>query len=142
MTDALKLTSDMLTHVPAIDEQHQELFNRINSLLALGLKAGKEETEKTLDFLGNYIIKHFGDEEMLHLKSDYPKRTWHHEQHQKYIESFKQLKAEYAQSGASLQFTQRLDKSIIDWIVQHIKSADAEFGKFVNSQKQQTACCK
>jgi hemerythrin len=142
MIDALKLTSDMLTYVPAIDEQHQELINRINSLLSLGLKAGNEETEKTLDFLGSYVIKHFGDEEVLHLQSGYPKRAEHHAFHQKFIDTFKKLRADYLQKGNSLQFTQQLDRSIINWIVQHIRGADVDFGKFVNSQKQQTACCK
>ena len=42
------------------------------------------------------------------------------------------LKAEYAHNGPSAAFTLYLNKSIIEWIVTHIRSADKELGKFLN----------
>ena len=132
----IDFTPDLLTNVTAIDDQHKELFNRINAVVSMGHKSiSKEETDKTLDMLGNYIVKHFGDEEALQRKYSYPKYEWHHEQHQTYIAEFQKLKAEYDKNGPSVQFTLQLNKSIIGWIVKHIKNVDVELGRFINEHK-------
>ena len=131
----IKFTPDLETNVPHIDEQHRELFKRINSVVALGERSvSKEETDETLNLLGAYIHKHFGDEEELQRKSGYPKYEWHCGQHRQYVESFGQIKAEYEKNGPSLDFTLRLNKSIIDWIIKHIRSADRELGIFINEK--------
>ena len=133
----ITISKDMETGVAKIDEQHKELVNRINAVSSMGTKSmSKEETQKTLDLLGEYIIKHFSDEEILQKKSNYPKFDWHRGQHQLYISEFQKLKQEYTQNGASAKFTLDLSNSIIGWIVRHIKSVDVEFGKYYNSQLQ------
>ncbi|HPZ82341.1 MAG TPA: hemerythrin domain-containing protein, partial [Thermogutta sp.] len=54
----------MSTGIPRIDAQHQELIRKLNGLLhAMQKGRGKEEIEKLLDFLAEYVIKHFSDEE-------------------------------------------------------------------------------
>ena len=130
----IKFTSDLETKVPTIDNQHKELFDRINNLVAMGHKAvSKDETDNTFKLLGDYAVKHFKDEEELQKKSGYPKYAWHAEQHRMFIDSINNLKAEYAQNGPSVTFTLQLNKSIIDWIVKHIRHVDVELGKFLNN---------
>lgn len=47
-----------------IDNQHKELFYRLNKLLeAMKEGKGKSEVINTLDFLEVYVIKHFNYEE-------------------------------------------------------------------------------
>ena len=129
-------TPDLFTNVAQIDEQHKELFNRINIVASMGDEPlSKEETEKTLDFLGNYIIKHFDDEEKLQRKTGYPKFSWHHEMHKWYIAEFEKLKEEYCQNGPSEQFTLLLNKSIINWIVKHIKTVDMYLANYLNKHQ-------
>lgn len=124
-------SKDFETGVSEIDEQHKELINRLNTVVTSGMASiTKEETEKTIKFLGDYIIKHFNDEEMLQKQWGYPKYEWHKGQHQHYVNEFKKLKSEYMQNGASAKFTLVLNKSMIDWIVKHIKSVDVELGKY------------
>jgi hemerythrin len=119
MTALMSFTPDLTVHVPAIDEQHKELIKRLNTLVELGSQSiSKEETEKTLDFLGHYVVKHFGDEEVLQLKCGYPKYLWHRDQHRQFIETFKKIRAQYASGGVSLQLTLQINRSIIDWVVQ------------------------
>jgi hemerythrin len=121
--------------VPEIDEQHRELVNRLNQVTEMGIDAvSREETKKTLDFLGDYVVKHFGDEEALQKKSGYPKYEWHKEQHKLFIDNFKKLKEEFITNGASLKYTMDLNNSIITWIVRHIKTADVELGKYISSR--------
>jgi hemerythrin len=116
--------------VQKIDAQHKELVDRLNAVTAMGTKSvSKEETQKTLDLLGEYIVKHFGDEEALQKQSGYPKYEWHKGQHQIYIGEFAKLKKEFMANGVSARFTLDLNNSIINWIVRHIKTVDVEFGK-------------
>jgi hemerythrin len=132
----ITLSKDMETGVARIDAQHRELVDRINDVTAMGAKsASKEETQKTLDLLGEYIVKHFSDEEALQQQSGYPKYEWHKGQHQQYVAEFQKLKKEFMTNGQSPKFTLDLSNSIINWIVKHIKSVDVEFGKFYNTKK-------
>ncbi len=131
----ITLTKDMHVGVPKIDAQHQELIDRINSVTSMGAKSvSREETQRTLDLLGEYIVKHFGDEEALQKLSGYPKYEWHRGQHQIYIGEFQKLKREFAANGISAKFTLDLNNSIINWIVRHIKSVDTDFGKFYRAR--------
>lgn len=132
----ITLSKDMETGVAKIDTQHKELVDRLNAVTSMGAKsASKEETQKTLDLLGEYIVKHFRDEEALQKQSGYPKYDWHKAQHQLYIAEFQKLKNEFVANGSSPRFTMDLSNSIIVWIVRHIKSVDVEFGEFYKAQK-------
>ena len=131
----ITISKDMETGVPKIDTQHKELVDRLNAVTSMGMKSiSKEETQKTLELLGEYIVKHFNDEEALQKQSGYPRYEWHKGQHQLYVAEFQKLKAEFAKNGASSKFTLDLSNSIIKWIVSHIKSVDVEFGKYYNSK--------
>jgi hemerythrin len=117
--------------VQKVDDQHRELVNRLNAVTSMGANSvSKEETEKTIDFLCDYILLHFNDEEALQKQSGYPKYEWHKGQHQLYVAEIGKLKQEFFMNGASAKFTLDLNNSIVNWIVRHIKSADVEFGKF------------
>ena len=130
----ITMSKDLEVGVLEIDTQHMELINRINSLLAIGHDAvSREETQKTLDMLEEYVVKHFSDEEALQKKNNYPEYESHKKMHQSFIDDFQKLKKEFATSGHSLKFTMDLNNSLINWIVKHIKTADVELGKFLKS---------
>jgi hemerythrin len=127
----ITLTKDMEVGVAKVDAQHKELVDRINKVTsAEEQSATKEETQKMLDYLGDYIVKHFGDEEILQRESKYPEYEWHKEQHKLYVDNFNKLKEEFKTKGPSMEFTMELNKSVIGWIVKHIKSVDVKFGKY------------
>ena len=134
----ITLTKDMETGVAKIDEQHKELVNRLNAVLTMGTSSiSKEETQKTLNFLEEYIIRHFRDEESLQRQCGYKKYEWHKGQHQSYIDAFKKLKEEFAANGPSPKFSVTLNTSVINWIINHIKVVDVELGKFYREQNPQ-----
>jgi len=133
----ITLSKDMEIGVKKIDDQHRELVDRINAVTSMGAQSvSKEETQKTINLLGDYIIKHFADEEMLQVQCLYPKYEWHKGQHKLLKDAYQKIKEEFAELGPSPKFTLDLSRSIIDWVVRHIKSADVEFGKYYNSQKK------
>jgi len=132
----MELSKDLLVGVKKIDEQHQELINRINTVTSMGLKAAsKEEIQKTLDLLSEYVIEHFRDEEALQMQSGYPKLEEHKLMHKAYLARLDELKKDFASNGPSPRFSLSLSESVISWIVKHIKFADASFGRFYNSSK-------
>jgi len=130
----ITITKDMETGISKIDAQHKELVDRLNAVISLGSRSvSNEETQKTLDLLSDYVVKHFSDEEALQRQSHFPKYELHREQHQLYISELQKLKKEFATNGHSAKFTLDLNNSIVNWIVRHIKSVDVEFGKHYNS---------
>jgi hemerythrin len=132
----LRITDDMKTGIPEIDEQHLELVDRINAVTAMGAKsASKEETEKTLDFLAEYVIKHFNDEETLQKKSNYPEYEHHANEHKKFIAEFQKLMKRFHAEGPSTLFTLTLNNTAIAWVVRHIKGEDRHFGNYYTTNK-------
>ena len=132
----IAITKDFETGIPLVDSQHRELVDRLNKVIGLGRhSATEEETEKTLDFLEDYVVKHFADEEKLQAQIGYPKYQSHKEQHAIYIAEIKNLKKEYQQNGASPKYTLNLNNAIVKWVVQHIKLVDREFGKYYLAHK-------
>ena len=130
----ITLSKDLEVGVAKIDSQHKELIDRLNAVTSMGVRSvSKEETQKTLDLLEKYIIKHFTDEEALQLQSRYPKYEWHKELHRYYFGEFQKLKNTFATSGYSAKYTLDLSNSIVNWIVKHIKSVDVEMGKHLRS---------
>ena len=130
----ITLSKDMEVGVLEIDTQHMELVNRLNAITSMGHDAvSKEETQKTLGMLEEYIVKHFTDEEEIQKRNKYPEYESHREMHKHFIEEFQKLKKEFNESGHSLKFTMDLNNSLINWIVKHIKSADVELGRFLKN---------
>lgn len=127
----ITFTKDFEIGVRKIDEQHRELINRLNAVVAAGSSsASKDETEKTLRLLIEYVDKHFADEEALQKSCGYPKFEWHKSQHELYKEEIRKLNNEFMQNGPSTSFTLNLNKSIIDWIIKHIRYTDVEIANY------------
>lgn len=121
--------------VPKIDVQHKELFDKVNALLAAcSSKEGKEEVVNTLNFLGDYVVKHFSDEEKLQVESGYPDYLNHKAAHDKFIKEYKDLKERFEQEGASLNFVITVNRVVVDWLIKHIGDADRAYGEFVKAK--------
>jgi len=133
----ITLTKELETGVTKIDEQHRELINRINAVTSMGAKsASKEETQKTIDLLGAYIVRHFSDEEELQKQCGFPNYESHKKLHKQFIDEFQNLKKDFIANGPSPKFTLTMNNSIIAWIVRHIKTSDVEFGKYFKEHKK------
>ncbi|MCL2579698.1 MAG: hemerythrin family protein [Oscillospiraceae bacterium] len=133
---SLAFTKDLEVGVKKVDDQHKELIERINAVTAMGVKsATKEETQKTIDLLNEYVTKHFRDEEALQAATPgYPKMAEHKALHKAYLAEIQKLKQEFQKNGPSAAFTVAMSNSIIGWIVRHIKTVDVEFGKYYNAK--------
>jgi hemerythrin-like metal-binding protein len=83
-----------------IDSQHQMLFDVLNRLLA-AMRTGeaKEELKKAVDFLNEYTIKHFFDEEQIQQQAHYPDYPNHRKMHEAFKETVRELAHELILNG-------------------------------------------
>ena len=114
--------------IPSIDEQHKELFKQVDTLLDPG-KA--DRIKATFDFLGSYVIKHFGHEEMLHAKSNYPGAAAHKKMHADLIATYKDMKEQFEKNpGKEGTLVLKMSRVLFDWLKTHIKGADKDFAVY------------
>ena len=75
-----------------IDQQHQELIDRVNKLLESCYMGTEKRTAiQTLNFLLDYTEFHFKAEEKLQEDAGYPGLEAHREQHQTFVKAVHEL---------------------------------------------------
>jgi hemerythrin len=131
---AYQWTQDWAVGVDQIDRQHQELFTRINALLAaMSQGKGREEVGKTVSFLESYIDTHFRAEEKLMASRAYPSIESHKALHAAFVKDFATLKQSLATPGDATALTLQVQRRVGDWLVNHIGKVDKVLGKFLSS---------
>jgi hemerythrin len=127
----------LATGVTAIDDQHREIFSRVQRLSdACGAGRGKEEVMKLLLFLGDYVKEHFAAEEKLQIRHAYPEYAAHKSQHTRFIADLSRLENEFKLEGATLSLVIMTNKTLTAWLVQHISKTDMEFARYLKQQAQ------
>jgi hemerythrin len=120
--------------VALIDEQHQELFRRVNALLEAMLKnQGKPEIEKLVAFLAEYAVDHFSAEEKLMAQHRYPAAAAHRQQHADFVKRFGELKARFDAGGATSEVSVALTQFVGSWLRNHIRTTDTALGKHLKA---------
>jgi hemerythrin len=120
-----------------IDNQHKQLIAYLNNLSeAFRAGKGKDEVEKTMEFLSAYTVKHFCDEEKLMQETDYPDALIHRFYH----ESFKKTVAAYIERLRKEGPCDKLAECVIsgmgDWLVNHIKGDDFAMAAYMKSKTE------
>ncbi len=112
------------TGIGIVDEQHKELFRQIDILVA---NKEPNAVPKVIDFLGQYVEKHFSTEEGLQRKSKYTDFPEHKKKHVAFVDAFTRLKKEYEESGQNSLILMKLTRVALDWLKQHIRVEDKKF---------------
>lgn len=117
------------TGIPKIDEQHKELFRQVDILMD---RSNDNRIPQTLNFLGNYVVKHFSDEQVLHATSKYPKAAAHKQLHVAFVKKFRELKQRYENDamGNKLQTIMEINHIAVGWLKEHIMVHDKEFSAY------------
>lgn len=131
----LKWSDDLSTGVSEVDNQHKELFVRINNLLdACEQGKGREEVIKTIDFLEGYVMEHFSMEETYMRKYGYAGYSGHLAEHTEFIKTFSGLKKETIKEGPKVAVVVRLNHLLVEWLINHIRKTDKAMGTFLQSR--------
>lgn len=126
----LRWTPSLAVGHAVIDGQHQELFRRLEALLAAMMKGDKGEVARLFDFLGTYVVEHFGAEERLMQQHAYPEHAAHKAAHERFVADYGALrKALEAGGGAAL--TIKVQNWCGDWLKAHIAGTDQALAAFL-----------
>ena len=122
---SLQWRKEMSTGLEWQDEQHQQIFIRIDQLLeAMRHSAGRGVVKDLLDFLGTYAHDHFKDEEEYMLAHNCSTYAEHKKVHDDFVEQLHELVELYNKQGASTVVVMRLQGWMRDWLIQHIMNVD------------------
>lgn len=114
--------------IPHIDAQHMALFEYMERM---GNTHGDiSRTPKTLDLLLQYTREHFADEQSLHAQVQYPQALEHSRQHQAFLQKMLKIRNDYDISGFKFSIMKEINHTGVNWLRNHILSADKEFAAF------------
>jgi hemerythrin len=124
---ALNWNARLSTGLDWQDNQHQELFRHLNSLLE-AMKAGHGESSiaDTIKFIDGYVVQHFGNEERFMQQNRLTCYADHKRTHEEFNRRFAEMKATYAAGGVTPTFSLKLQNWLSNWWLQHIAAVDKE----------------
>ena len=133
-------TPDLAVGVKEIDNQHKELFKRVNSLLeAVSTGKGKDEITRVVTFLGEYAVTHFQTEENFMTHYGYINYGAHKSEHLIFARDFARIKGDL-ENGVTSMSVILVQKKILAWLTNHIGKTDKALGTFwISVQKKKAA---
>lgn len=141
---ALQWTSTLSVGVEEIDEQHRELFRRVDRLLDAVLHQDRTEVGKLLAFLDAFAVEHFAAEERLMAEAAYPDAERHVLEHREFKRRLEALDADFAGHGATAALVFTLEQLLVGWLRDHVYFTDVALGRYVQarqaSARPQAAC--
>jgi hemerythrin-like metal-binding protein len=136
----MEWTEDLSVGIDIIDEQHKELFKRINGLVeAIRSSTCKYSIPEVIRFLEDYIVTHFSEEERYMMRYDYPDFQQHRAQHGIFMNNFIELKKELeilegGKKRGSYDLSVTTNQVVVDWILDHISKIDKKLGIFLKDK--------
>jgi len=122
----------MLIGVAQLDGEHKKLFAAVDRLIdALKRGEGREKTAQMLDHAVTYTKEHFRDEENLQVRFSYPGINAHKRQHAQFIMQVDEIVKNFKAAGPNVTLITKLDKTLADWLINHIKTDDRKFGEYM-----------
>jgi hemerythrin-like metal-binding protein len=117
----------MGTGVAIVDEQHRTLFETVDRLeRACRAGQGGAELGKTLDFLAEYAINHFREEEAEFARRNHPAAKANADAHAALLKHYTAWRARYDRDGGSLSLLAELVRDLRAWLVDHIGRIDTQ----------------
>lgn len=132
MALAIRWTEEWAIGEPRIDEQHKELFARVDALMeAVGSTARKELVADTLAFLEVYVLRHFRDEERIMQEAGYPALDQHKAQHSSFLDDYGRLKIAFESGGVTSSLAADVSNQVCAWLLHHVGKTDRAFGQYL-----------
>jgi hemerythrin len=136
----MQWTQALSVGIDIIDEQHKELFEKINDLVeAIRSHTCKYKIGDVVKFLEDYVVFHFGEEEKFMLELGYPDYKHHKAQHEEFMRNIERIKEilptlEGGRKPGSYDLSVETNQLVVDWIIEHISQVDKSLGKFLSGK--------
>ncbi len=125
MADWISWTPEWRIGVEQIDQQHEELFRMFNELGdALWDGQGKDKIGEMLDFIANYAVRHFADEEAFMLAQGYEGYADHKRIHDAFVEEVTTILKRYKFGENSSDFVIKIVSHLGKWTRDHVRGHD------------------
>ena len=122
-----------------VDAQHYRLFELVSDLVE-SCQGGcaTEKVKETLDFLVNYTVQHFLDEEAIQLEYNYPDYVNHRQLHEDFKHTVGILVRDYLETGSSEDLRDNVNKTVIRWLIHHIQREDRKIAEHIRGVRMGT----
>ena len=132
---SLQWTKALSVGISEIDDQHKELFGRINKMLNIIVESSEiDEIGKVIDFLDEYVVSHFATEEGLMKRFDYPDLQHHLRQHAGFTREFYLFRERFSKEGPSRFLAIQIEEMMVEWWTNHINKVDKVLGSFLKDK--------
>lgn len=130
----VEFDESLVTGNKEIDNQHKEWIDKINKLVQCCENGGgKIEAIKMLEYMADYTEFHFGAEEKLQEEVDYPGIKEHKQKHAEFKKAVEELHDMLEEEeGPTEAFVNAINKNVIDWLYNHIKTFDCSVATYIN----------
>lgn len=123
--------------IPAIDEQHKELFRRVLAFIEtvrspLACEQKIQMVTETLNFMKQYIVEHFRAEEEYQRLIGYPDMVEHAKLHAQMVKFVIEVEAQYLQQGYNDQLIQQFSGKLLAWLINHVAAQDQMIADYAN----------
>ena len=124
----------LLVGVALLDDEHRTLIESIERLMG-ECKEGKsrDEIAKTMNYTVSYAKEHFTAEENLQERYAYPGIMAHKRIHAQFIMSVRALVQDFERTGPNTTLAGKIQKTMMDWLLNHISTEDKKVGQHVQS---------
>jgi hemerythrin len=119
-------SSDLSVGVPEMDNQHRQLINMINDLMDNIDSLGKDEILKAYTALGDFVVKHFKEEEEFMESIQYDGLATHKIIHERLLNQLGDF-AKQIEDGTL--DSEKLFSFLELWLKSHIMGIDAKYGE-------------
>ncbi|GFN36112.1 bacteriohemerythrin [Tepidimicrobium xylanilyticum] len=125
--------------VDVIDNQHKELFDRLSRFIQTVQKDTiwedkMDDVKETLDFMKEYVIYHFNDEERYQEEINYPELEEHREAHDKFREGINEYVRIFEQGQFNEEKIKEFAAKLMTWLIMHVGKMDQRIGEYVRSK--------
>ena len=107
-----------------VDAEHKEIFGMVDKLLMDDFRNRPEKIKTTVDFLVDYVGRHFSHEERLMEESDYHKKEEHVKQHRDFVKTVTALVRKIERNLDSIDLVLEVNNVIVNWLAEHVMGSD------------------
>lgn len=120
-----------------IDEQHQWLVEKVNSLYySIATRHDEDLGVTSINDLLTYAWEHFETEENLFRRIGFPEAEEHIAEHQRFAEKVSDYRTRFI-AGQKLVFTELLD-FLSTWLTGHLRDMDQKYARYLARQDERS----
>jgi len=127
--------------VEVVDQQHKELFERLNKFLKVvrseeDMEAKIDDIEETFNFMGEYVIVHFNSEEAVQRKYNFPEYERHRKIHEDFKNDVMEFKRKFTEDKYNEELVQEFSGRLLTWLINHVTGEDQKISKYINRKEE------